>query len=89
MRKSHLSRHVPVALARAWYSTLLVDTNPQSHATFWFVDNPSEIHYDLQDIDKHEDPIAKVIRPLGIDGLDLLSATFALTPFELELATFP
>jgi cellulose biosynthesis protein BcsQ len=67
----------------------LVDTDAQSHATFWFVDDPSEIHYDLQDIDKHEVPIAKVIRPIGINGLDLLPATLALAPFELELATFP
>lgn len=39
--------------------------------------------------DGHEEPIAKVIRPPGIDGLDLLPATLALTPVGLELATFP
>jgi len=77
------------ALARAGYRTLLVDADAQAHATFWFVDDPDEIQFDLQDIIRNTVPLEKVIRPTRIEDLDMLPATLALAPLELELVSMP
>jgi chromosome partitioning protein len=77
------------ALAHAGYRTLLVDADAQAHATFWFVDDPDEIQYDLQDIIRNTIPVNKVIRPTRIKRLDMLPATLALAPLELELVSMP
>jgi chromosome partitioning protein len=77
------------ALAHAGYRTLLVDADAQAHATFWFVDDPDLITYDLQDIIRNTVSVDRVIRPTRIDRLHILPATLALAPLELELVSMP
>ena len=77
------------ALAYAGYRTLLVDADAQAHATFWFVDDPDQVQYDLQDMVKNDVPAEQVILPTRIEGLHLLPATLALAPLELELVSMP
>jgi len=64
-------------LARSELRTLLVDVDAQAHATFWFVEDPSDVDFDLQDVISAGVPIDKAIRRTRIDGLDLLPATGA------------
>ncbi len=74
-------------LARSELRTLLVDVDAQAHATFWFVEDPSDVDFDLQDVISAGVPIDKAIRRTRIDGLDLLPATLALAPLETELVS--
>ncbi len=69
-------------LAQLGHRTLLVDVDAQAHATLWFADS---VDADLQDVIMNGVPIDQVIVKTWIDGLDLLPATLALAPFELQL----
>lgn len=85
--KTTTAVNLAAGLARAGYSTLLVDVDAQAHATFWFVDDPDDVDYDLQDVISKAVPIDKAIRRTRIEGLDLLPATLALAPLETELVS--
>lgn len=85
--KTTTSVNLAAGLARSGYRTLLVDVDAQAHATFWFVDDPDDIDYDLQDVISKSVPIDKTIRTTRIEGLDLLPATLALAPLETELVS--
>jgi chromosome partitioning protein len=85
--KTTTSVNLAAGLARSGRRTLLVDVDAQSHATFWFVENPSDVDYDLQDVVSKGVPVDKTIRPTRIEGLDLLPATLALAPLETELVS--
>ncbi len=85
--KTTTSVNLAAGLARAGYRTLLVDVDAQAHTTFWFVDDPNDVEYDLQDVISKAVPIDKTIRTTRIDGLDLLPATLALAPLETELVS--
>ncbi len=85
--KTTTSVNLAAGLARAGYRTLLVDVDAQAHATFWFVDDPDDVEYDLQDVISKAVLIDKTIRTTRIDGLDLLPATLALAPLETELVS--
>jgi chromosome partitioning protein len=74
-------------LARRGLRTLLVDADAQSNATFWFVDEPDELEFDLEDIVAKDVPIDKVIRPTRIENLDLLPATLGLALLDVELVS--
>lgn len=74
-------------LARRGHRTLLVDVDAQAHATFWFVDDPDEIDFDLQDVVSGNVELAKAVRPTRIKDLDLLPATLALAKLEVELVS--
>lgn len=69
-------------LAHLGYKTLLVDVDAQAHATLWFADS---VEADLQDVIMNNVALDEVILSTWIDGLDLLPATLALAPFELQL----
>ena len=73
------------ALASAGYSVLLLDADPQAHATFWFVDDPDEIQFDLQDVIR--DPAARewAILKTRIPNLELLPSTLPLALLERDL----
>ncbi len=85
--KTTTAVNLAAGLARAGHRTLLVDVDAQAHATFWFVDDPDDIEYDLQDVISKAVPIDKTIRRTRIEGLDLLPATLALAPLETELVS--
>ncbi|MGZ6839431.1 MAG: ParA family protein [Frankiaceae bacterium] len=85
--KTTTAVNLAAGLARSGYRTLLVDVDAQAHATFWFVDDPDEIEFDLQDVISKSVPIDKTIRRTRIVDLDLLPATLALAPLETELVS--
>lgn len=85
--KTTTAVNLVAGLARAGHRTLLVDVDAQAHATFWFVEDPNDIDFDLQDVISKGVPIDKTIRTTRIEGLDLLPATLALAPLETELVS--
>lgn len=85
--KTTTSVNLAAGLAGAGFRTLLVDVDAQSHATFWFVEDPEDVEFDLQDVISRGVPIAKTIRRTRIEELDLLPATLALAPLETELVS--
>ncbi len=85
--KTTTAVNLAAGLARAGLKTLLVDCDAQSNATFWFVDDPDDLDYDLEDIVSKGTPIDKVIRSTRIEGLDLLPATLGLALLDVELVS--
>jgi chromosome partitioning protein len=85
--KTTTAVNLAAGLARAGHRTLLADVDAQAHATFWFVPDPDDVEYDLQDVISKGVPIDKTIRRTRIEGLDLLPATLALAPLETELVS--
>lgn len=85
--KTTTAVNLAAGLARAGLRTLLVDVDAQAHATFWFVDDPADIDFDLQDVVSGGVPIDKTILRTRIPDLDLLPATLALAPLETELVS--
>src|SRR5512135_542914 len=85
--KTTTAVNLAAGLARSGHRTLLVDVDAQAHATFWFVEDPSEVEFDLQDVISKGVLIDKTIKSTRIDGLDLLPATLALAPLETELVS--
>jgi chromosome partitioning protein len=85
--KTTTAVNLAAGLARAGCRTLLVDVDAQAHATFWFVEDPETVDYDLQDVISKSVPIRDTIKPTRIDKLDILPATLALAPLETELVS--
>ncbi len=85
--KTTTAVNLAAGLARRGHRTLLVDVDPQAHATFWFVDDPDEIEFDLQDVVSGAVDLAKAVLPTRIEHLDLLPATLALAQLELQLVS--
>src|SRR5688572_7552354 len=85
--KTTTAVNLAAGLARTGYRTLLVDVDAQAHATFWFVEDPEEVEFDLQDVISKGVPIEKTILRTRIGRLDLLPATLALAPLETELVS--
>ncbi len=85
--KTTTAVNLAAGLARAGCRTLLVDVDAQAHAAFWFLEDPDEVEYDLQDVVSNAVPIDKAICRTRIDGLDLLPATLALARLEIELVS--
>jgi chromosome partitioning protein len=85
--KTTTAVNLAAGLARSGRKVLLVDVDAQAHATFWFVDDPDDVDYDLQDVISKSVPVEKTIKRTRIDGLDLLPATLALAPLETELVS--
>jgi chromosome partitioning protein len=63
---------------------LLVDVDPQAHATLFFAD-PADVEHDLEDVVASGLPTAKAILPTRISGLDLLPATLSLARLDLAM----
>jgi chromosome partitioning protein len=85
--KTTTAVNLAAGLARAGYRTLLVDVDAQAHATFWFVGDPDQIEFDLQDVISNGVRLDKTIVSTRIEGLDLVPATLALAPLETELVS--
>ncbi len=85
--KTTTAVNLAAGLARRGHRTLLVDVDPQAHATFWFVDDPDDIEFDLQDVVSGGVDLAKAVLQTRIEHLDLLPSTLALAQLELELVS--
>lgn len=85
--KTTTAVNLAAGLARQGFRTLLVDADAQSNATFWFVDDPDTLDYDLEDVVSKQTPIDKVIRATRVEGLDLLPATLGLALLDVELVS--
>lgn len=85
--KTTTAVNLAAGLARRGHRTLLVDVDAQAHATFWFVDDPDDIEFDLQDVASGAVDVAKAIRTTRIANLDLLPATLALAALEVQLVS--
>jgi chromosome partitioning protein len=85
--KTTTAVNLAAGLARSGHRSLLVDVDAQAHATFWFVEDPNDVEFDLQDVVSKGVPIDKTIKGTRIVGLDLLPATLALAPLETELVS--
>jgi len=85
--KSTTATNLAAGLARAGHRTLLVDTDAQAHATYWFANEDEEPPGDLYAVMKDGMPIDQAIMGTRIEGLDLLPATLDLAALDLELVS--
>jgi chromosome partitioning protein len=81
--------NLAAGLAAAGQRTLLIDADAQAHATLWFLDDPTAIAHDLQDVLARGLPLAEAVQPTTVPGLDLLPSTLALARLELDLVALP
>lgn len=85
--KTTTAVNLAAGLAQAGQRTLLVDVDAQAHATEMFLPEEDAITGDLSDVLVRHHPIAKVIQPTRIAGLDLLPATLGLARLEVDLVS--
>lgn len=83
--KTTTAVNLAAGLAREGFRTLLVDVDAQAHATFWFVEDPEDIEYDLHDVIVGGIEVCKTVRKSRIEHLDLIPATLALARLELDM----
>jgi len=83
--KTTTAVNLAAGLARQGFRTLLVDVDAQAHATFWFVEDPEEIEYDLHDVIAGGVEVSRTVRASRIEHLDLIPATLALARLELDM----
>jgi chromosome partitioning protein len=84
--KTTTAVNLGAALAEAGHSTLVIDFDPQANATRSLLQS-SELEHTVYDslIADPAVPLAEVILPTAIDGLQLAPATQALAGAEVEL----
>lgn len=83
--KTTTAVNLAAGLAKQGFRTLLVDVDAQAHATFWFVEDPEEIEYDLHDVIAGGVEVSRTVRTSRIEHLDLIPATLALARLELDM----
>ena len=83
------SVNLAVALSHKGYKVLLVDMDPQGHATLGLGYNPDDLNESIYDvlIDEHV-PINKVIIESYVSGLRLAPSNILLSGAETELAGY-
>lgn len=84
--KTTTAVNVASGLARRGFRTLLVDVDAQSHATFWFVEDPTQVKADLQDVVLGTS-LSQAVLATRFDKLDLLPATLTLARLEMQLVS--
>jgi chromosome partitioning protein len=72
-------------LAKRGQRTLLLDTDAQAHATYYFVEDVTRVQADLQDVLVNQVAAEKVIIRTRIEGLDLLPATLSLAILDMQM----
>lgn len=85
--KTTTAMNLAASLALDNKSTLIIDLDPQAHATIGFGITPSEIKYSMYDVMIDGTvPISRVIRPTSVKNLFIAPATILLSGIEIELA---
>lgn len=83
--KTTTAVNLSAGLARKGLRTLLVDADPQAHATYFFVPDVTEVEADLQDLVMNQAPAEKVIVQTRLGKLDLLPATLNLAVLDMQM----
>lgn len=83
--KSTTTANLGAALALDGHRVLVVDTDPQAHATMLLGCDPAEVSHDLEDVIVRGLPTAEAIVGTRVAGLDLLPASLGLARLDLAL----
>ncbi len=88
--KTTTAVNLAAAFAGKGMRTLLVDLDPQGHATLGLGQNPEAVERTIYHaLTSERVPISKVIASTRIDGLNLAPSNILLSGAELELADMP
>jgi chromosome partitioning protein len=87
--KTTTAVNLSAGLARQGLRTLLLDADPQAHATYFFVPDITEVEADLQDLVMEEAPAEKVIVQTRLSKLDLVPATLNLAALDMQMVAMP
>lgn len=79
---------VNLAACLAWRGkrVLLVDLDPQAHATIHLGLNPNELEATLYDVIANSRPVSEAVCSTSVEGLDLVPSHIELSGAEIELA---
>lgn len=83
--KTTTAVNLGAALAQLGQKVLLIDVDPQAHATIHLGVRPSDLSATLYDVLTNEQPAEQTILPTLVDGLDLLPSHIDLSGAEIEL----
>jgi chromosome partitioning protein len=85
--KTTTAVNIASALALAGKRVLIVDFDPQAHATLGLGVNPETLDKTVYDVfTKHQLPVSEVVLETNINGLTLLPSNILLSGLEFELA---
>ena len=87
--KTTTAVNLSAGFARRGLRTLLLDADPQAHATYFFVPDVTEVEADLQDLVLDEVPPEKVILQTRLSELDLVPATLNLAALDMQMVAMP
>jgi len=86
--KTTTAVNLAVAFAKRGYRVLIVDIDPQGHATLGLGCNPDQLDISVYEaLTNAQIPISKVVRRTYMSGVSLVPSNILLSGAEIELAT--